>query len=199
MAVPPPSAMTAGAMTKPELRAMLRARRTAFVADPAWAADRLVHTLFAADHVTRRFGTARIVSGYVSDGAEVDATPILFAAIDRGLDVALPHVAARDAPMRFLRWHPGDPLVPGLFGLLQPRSDAPEVAPDLILAPLLGFDRALARIGQGAGFYDRAFARLPDAMRIGLAWSVQEVTALPTDPWDVPLHAVATEREWIAA
>ena len=89
--------------------------------------------------------------------------------------------------------------MPGAFGLLQPRSDAEEVSPDLILAPLVGFDRALRRIGQGAGFYDRAFARLPDARRIGLAWSVQEVDALPTDPWDVPLHAVATEREWIGA
>ena len=186
-------------MTKTELRKTLRARRAALVADPAWAADLLIHTLFVADHVTRRFGNAKIVSGYVSDGTEVDTTPILFAAIDRGLAVALPHVAARDAPMRFLHWEPGDPLVPGAFGLLQPRSDAPEVSPDLILTPLLGFDRGLARIGQGAGFYDRIFARLPDARRVGLAWSVQEVAALPTDAWDVPLHAVATEREWIGA
>lgn len=186
-------------MTKAELRKSLRARRAALAADPAWRADLLVHTLFVADHVTRRFGDARIVSGYVSDGEEVDSIPILFAAIDRGLHVALPHVATKDAPMRFLRWTPGDPLVPGAFGLLQPRSDAEELAPDLVLAPLVGFDRTLARIGQGAGFYDRAFARLPQARRIGLAWSIQEVEALPTDPWDVPLHGVATEREWIGA
>lgn len=186
-------------MTKAELRTSLRARRAALVADPAWGADLLIHTLFVADHVTRQFGEARIVSGYVSNGEEVDATPILFAAIDRGLAVALPHVSAMDAPMRFLRWYPGDPLVWGAFGLLQPRSDAEELSPDLILAPLLGFDRTLARIGQGAGFYDRAFAHLPDARRIGLAWSVQEEAILPIDPWDVPLHGVATEREWIGA
>jgi 5-formyltetrahydrofolate cyclo-ligase len=186
-------------MNKPDLRKALRARRAALAADPAWRADLLVYTLFVADHVTRRLGEARIVSGYVSDGEEVDSTPILFAAIDRGLTVALPHVAARDAPMRFLIWEPGDVLLPGAFGLLQPRSDAPEVSPDLILAPLVGFDRHLARLGQGAGFYDRIFARLPDARRIGLAWSVQEVDAVPVDPWDVPLHAVATERQWIGA
>jgi 5-formyltetrahydrofolate cyclo-ligase len=184
-------------MNKAELRKTLRARRASLAADPAWRADLLIHTLFVADHVTRRLGDAKIVSGYVSDGEEVDSTPILFAAIDRGLTVALPHVATREGPMRFLHWEPGDTLVPGAFGLLQPRSDAPEVSPDVILAPLVGFDRRLARIGKGAGFYDRAFARLPDARRIGLAWSAQEVESLPTDPWDVPLHAIATEREWI--
>ncbi len=186
-------------MTKAEIRKALRARRAVWIADPAVQGDLLVHTLFAADHVTRRLGDARIVSGYVSDGAEVDPTPILFAAIDRGLTVALPHVAGREAPMRFLRWEPGDVLIPGAFGLLQPGSDAEEVDPDLILTPLVGFDRSLARIGQGAGFYDRVFARLPDARRIGLAWSVQEIETLPTDPWDVPMHGIATEREWIGA
>ena len=55
----------------------------------------------------------------------------------------------------------------------------------------------MRRLGQGAGFYDRAFARLPAALRIGLAWSVQEVDILPADPWDAPLHAVVTEKEWI--
>ena len=70
-------------------------------------------------------------------------------------------------------------------------------APDVILLPLIGFDRALNRLGQGAGYYDRACAALPDARRIGLAWNVQEWPALPADPWDVPLDAVATQREWI--
>jgi 5-formyltetrahydrofolate cyclo-ligase len=186
-------------MNKAELRKRLSERRAALAADAGWRADLLIHTLFVADHVTRRFGEAKIVSGYISDGEEVDPTPILFAAIDRGLTIALPHVATRDGPMRFLQWEPGDVLVPGAFGLMQPRSDAPELSPDLVLAPLVGFDRRMARIGKGAGFYDRAFARLPVARRIGLAWSVQEAASLPTDPWDVPLHAVATEREWIEA
>ena len=185
--------------TKAALRKALRARRAALAADPAWRADLLIHTLFVADHVTRHLDNAGVVAGYISDGEEVDAIPLLFAAIDRGLALALPHVSTREAPMRFLRWHPGDPLVPGAFGLLQPRSDAEEVAPDLILTPLVGFDRKLARIGQGAGFYDKAFARLPDARRIGLAWSVQEVPHIPVDPWDMPLHGIATEREWISA
>ena len=88
-------------------------------------------------------------------------------------------------------------LAAGPFGLRQPAHDAATLAPDLVLAPLVAFDRRLHRIGQGAGHYDRAFAAWPEAVRIGVAWSVQEVPEFPPDAWDVPLHAIATEQEWI--
>jgi 5-formyltetrahydrofolate cyclo-ligase len=99
--------------------------------------------------------------------------------------------------MAFAAWGRDDPLVIGPYGIRQPAPEAPRVAPDLILAPLVGFDRAMNRLGQGGGHYDRAFAAHPDAFRLGLAWSAQEVEALPVDSWDVPLHAVVTEKEWI--
>ncbi|MDB5738517.1 MAG: 5-formyltetrahydrofolate cyclo-ligase, partial [Sphingomonas bacterium] len=53
------------------------------------------------------------------------------------------------------------------------------------------------RLGQGGGYYDRWFEGHPDAMRVGIAWSVQELPAVPRDVWDMPLHAVATEKEWM--
>ena len=99
--------------------------------------------------------------------------------------------------MRFLAWAEGTALVAGPFGLRQPPADAAALAPDLILTPLLAFDAKLDRLGQGAGYYDRAFAQFPDARRIGVAWDVQRVDALPVDAWDMPLHAIVTEREWI--
>ncbi|HEX8446510.1 MAG TPA: 5-formyltetrahydrofolate cyclo-ligase [Sphingomonas sp.] len=186
-------------MDKPALRSTLRAARARFVADEGVAAQRLVATLQLTEHAVPHLAGATIVSGYVSDGEEVDPLPLLFRAIDRGCDVALPRITGRDRPMVFHRWLPGDDLVPGPLGLLQPRVDADIVDPDLILTPLLGFDAALNRLGQGAGFYDRAFAERPAARRIGLAWSVQAVDALPIDPWDIPLHGVATELGWITA
>jgi 5-formyltetrahydrofolate cyclo-ligase len=149
------------------------------------------------DRIEACCGDARCIAAYFPFGSELDVAAALSRAAASGRQTALPYVANRDAPMRFLEWRPGDRLEIGLFGLLQPPDDAPELRPDLILAPLLGFDRALRRIGQGAGFYDRAFAATPGARRIGVAWSVQEVEAIPTDAWDVPLHAVITEREWI--
>jgi 5-formyltetrahydrofolate cyclo-ligase len=186
-------------MNKSELRRSLRAARARFVADEAVAAHMLVATLQVAEHAAPQLAGVRIVAGYVSDGEEVDPLPLLFRAIDRGCVVALPRITDRGAPMLFHRWFPGDDLVPGALGLLQPRADAEIVDPDLIVAPLVGYDAACNRLGQGAGFYDRAFAARPQARRIGLAWTVQAVDALPVEPWDVPLHGIATERGWIGA
>ena len=99
--------------------------------------------------------------------------------------------------MRFRAWAPGDPVEHGPMKLRQPPLSAAERAPDLIVTPLLGFDRTGGRIGHGAGHYDRAFAQFPGARRLGFAWSVQEERSIPRDPWDVPLHMIATERELI--
>jgi 5-formyltetrahydrofolate cyclo-ligase len=137
------------------------------------------------------------VALYRAFGDEIDPAPLGALLAERGHTLALPHVAADRTTMRFLAWHPDHPLFTGAFGLSQPHEEAQKIAPTIILTPLVGFDRQGGRIGQGAGFYDRAFAALPGAVRIGLAWSVQEVAHLPLDPWDVPLHAVATELEWI--
>ncbi len=139
-----------------------------------------------------------IVASYRPLGSEADPAPLADAARAAGCALALPHVTTRAAPLRFLAWDPSQPLERGAFGLMQPAVDAPEVSPDIILTPLVGFDDAGNRLGQGAGHYDRAFAAHPDAWRVGIAWSVQRVAALPADPWDVPLHAIATESDWIA-
>lgn len=181
-------------ITKDELRRALRQRRREFVAG---ALDRAGLEKKLANRILRHIGDAGIVAAYMAFGDEIDPMPALAAMHAQGLVTALPHVADRSTPMRFLRWSPGEPLIPGAFGILQPSADAPEIKPDLILAPLVGFDRAMRRLGQGAALYDRAFARFPRARRIGLAWSVQEADRIPADHWDVPLHAVATEQEWI--
>ena len=138
-----------------------------------------------------------MIATYRPIGGEVD--PALFdaAAVAAGARLALPLVVDRPTPLRFLLVQPGEPLADGPFGLLNPPAHWPQVRPDLILTPLIGFDRRGNRLGQGAGHYDRAFAEYPDAWRVGLAWSVQEVEALQPDPWDVPLHAIVTEKEWI--
>jgi 5-formyltetrahydrofolate cyclo-ligase len=183
---------------KKRLREALRIKRDAFVADLDSAARLLA---FRAPPTPLRalIEGATCVAGYRSVGSEADPAALLAFAAAQGKTIALPFVERMSVPMRFLAWSPGVPLVPGPLGLEQPdRGSSKEVAPDLFLAPLLGFDRRLHRMGQGAAYYDRAFARYPDALRVGVAWSVQEIEMTPDDPWDVPLHAVLTEREWIA-
>jgi 5-formyltetrahydrofolate cyclo-ligase len=184
--------MTAASLadSKHAMRADMRAARMAFatgrpqIAPPQPFLDQL---------------GSGIIAGYLPMPGEADPAALIAAAAARGYSVALPHVAGRDQAMRFLRWEPGDTLVTNGFGLRQPREDAPAVTPDIVLTPLVAFDATLNRLGQGAGYYDRAFAALPAVLRIGVAWSIQQVDRLPVDAWDVPLHGVVTERGWIAA
>lgn len=140
---------------------------------------------------------ARIVAGYVKTGSEVDAGPLLDIAAKAGKSIALPWLADRSASLVFRKWAPGQPLETAPFGFQQPSADSPLCVPDLILTPLVGFDRALNRLGQGAGHYDRIFAEMPSSLRVGIAWSVQECENLSVEPWDVPLDAILTEKEWI--
>ncbi|MCW4461155.1 5-formyltetrahydrofolate cyclo-ligase [Sphingomonas sp. BT-65] len=140
-----------------------------------------------------RFAPGVTVSSYVPVGSEADPTAIAFAARERGCAIVLPHVTSRESPVRFFHWTPEHPLIDGPLGLRQPSDDGVEAEPDIVLTPLLAFDGAMNRLGQGAGHYDRVFERLPDAWRIGIAWSVQQVEGLVTDSWDVPLHGVVTE------
>jgi 5-formyltetrahydrofolate cyclo-ligase len=168
------------------LRARLRADRDRFAAQSSTA-------IVAPEGFVRRLTPGTTVATYSPIGSEADPAQLAAAAADRGCRLALPHVTDRASPIRFLLWQPGEPLVPGPFGLSQPASHT-EVAPDIILTPLVGFDARLNRLGQGASHYDRAFARYPDAWRVGIAWAVQQVPVIPTDIWDVPLHAVVTEE-----
>ncbi len=150
-----------------------------------------------AEHALGGIGEAQSVSLYLPIGSEADTLPLIDRLAARGVTLAMPHVTSRTSDMRFLAWQPGDALFGGPMGLRQPAADAPQVAPDAIVTPLLAFDEALNRLGYGAGHYDRAFARFSGARRIGLAWAGQQVDRVAVDPWDVPLHGVATEDGWI--
>jgi len=177
---------------KRALRAHMRAERDAF----AMESDSVI--VPPTDYLAR-LSPDIVVASYIPVGSEADPTPLAAAARAAGATLALPHVAQRDGEMRFLAWTDSDPLMPGTFGIRQPDAGAPELQPDIVLTPLVAFDDALNRLGQGAGYYDRAFARLPDAWRLGIAWSVQQLLMIDCDPWDVPLHAVVTERGMVRA
>jgi 5-formyltetrahydrofolate cyclo-ligase len=179
-------------MDKAAIRARIRATRDLFFSEgppaivpPAEFLARLEHGL--------------TIASYVPMGSEADPLLLARAAVERGCAIALPHVTVRTEPMRFLAWDSEAALIPGPYGLSQPHHEALALAPDIVLTPLLAFDSALNRLGQGAGYYDRAFAQFPDAWRVGVAWSVQQVESLKTEPWDIPLHAVLTEKDWITA
>ena len=100
-------------------------------------------------------------------------------------------------PLEFREVSDIELLETGYRGIPEPGAQLDIVKPDLILCPMTGFDRSLNRLGQGGGHYDRTFEKHPEAIRVGLAWSVQEVDEIPVGPHDIDLHMVVTECEII--
>lgn len=183
-------------LDKTTLRTLARDRRRAFVAGLDPLAHRLAFKALPSP-LARRLDTAQTVALYMGLDEEAPAQRLAAQLQAMGKVIALPRVIDRLGSMDFLAWTPEDQLHPGLYGTHHPEPTGPAVEPDVIIAPLLGFDRAMNRLGQGGGYYDRAFARHPEALRIGLAWSVQELDTVPADPWDLPLHIILTEVELI--
>ena len=178
------------------LRTLARDRRRAFVTSLDPLAHRLAFKAIPSP-LARRLDAAQTVALYMGLDDEAPAQRLGPQLAAMGKTLALPRVLDRIGSMDFLAWTPEDQLFPGLYNTHHPEPSGPPVIPDVIVAPLLGFDRSMNRLGQGGGYYDRAFARYPDALRIGLAWSVQEHDALPADPWDLPLDIILTEIELI--
>lgn len=152
------------------------------------------------------------VAGFWPMGHEIDIRPVLRALAGRGQPLALPVTPPRGQPLRFRPWAWGDPLVPGPFGTSQPAGEGPAgegpagegpagertVRPDVLLVPLLAFDRAGRRLGYGGGYYDRTLPLLPGALPIGCGFAAQELAEVPAGPEDVRLPWIATEAGLLA-
>lgn len=137
----------------------------------------------------------RAFAAYLPAGGEIDSGPLALRLMVLGAERLLPHVSG-EGRMRFLSAPPGGRLEPDASGLPAPPQDAEEVRPDLVIAPLLAFDRFGGRLGQGGGHYDRALAELRrtgPVFVLGLAFAGQEVDRLDLEPHDQPLDAVLTE------
>lgn len=146
---------------------------------------------FATRHLIAR--RARKVAIYLSIGSELSTHPLIRLLRGRGILVFAPALTRGGMRFRLLR----GPLQRHRLGMLQPRSGPALRATrmDAVLMPLLGFDAQGSRLGQGGGWYDRTLGRHPfKPYRLGFAYAAQAVPALPREPWDVPLHAVATEH-----
>jgi 5-formyltetrahydrofolate cyclo-ligase len=184
----------------PDLKAELR--RTAMAQrDALPPAERMVAAQAIADRglpVDLKPGV--IVSGFSPLKSEISPLPLLRRLADAGAGLALPVVVGRGQPLVMRAWSFGAPLDAGVWGIRQPPADAAEVFPDILIVPLLAFDRRGHRIGYGAGYYDMTIARLR-AMKpitaIGIAFAAQEIAAVPATPRDARLDLVLTEREWI--
>ena len=141
-----------------------------------------------------------VVSGYMPMKSEINPLPLLRRLAEAGARLALPVVAGPGKPLIMRAWSFGEPLVAGVWGIRQPPAQAPATEPDILIVPLLAFDRAGHRIGYGAGYYDMTIAAAHArgaVSAVGIAFAAQEVDAVPAGPRDEPLDLVLTEREVI--
>jgi len=186
---------------KRALRRAMAERRDGLAVDRRVALSKSAAQVFLGLPEAR---AARTVAGFVSTRSEIDTDPLLSALRRRGAKVVLPRVSTGLLPPR-LRFHRAKrtELVFGIFGLLEPRPEAPEVAAheiDLFMVPGLAFDRKGTRVGYGGGYYDElaAYVRAhPDATHarfVGFGFDFQLVDACPTGEWDVPLDCVVTDE-----
>jgi 5-formyltetrahydrofolate cyclo-ligase len=194
--------ITDPAAAKAALRLLLRGRRKQLAIEHPEADWMIVDV--ARGHLTARFPNpaGQVAALYAGLGAEIDARRHLADwLIEQGWTLALPRVEGEDGHMVFRQWIPGDALLHDEIGLNAPESSRPALEPDLVITPLLAFDRQGRRLGQGGGYYDRALEALRARKRVfvlGLAYVGQETHGLPDEPHDQRLDAILTESEYIA-
>ena len=191
--------------SKAALRISARSQRTTLAAEhdaanATMAGQGLVRHFVAGPELTLSLPPGAVFSAYLPISSEIDPRPLIHHLIAAGLVCVLPVIGDADAPLQFHRWQPGDPLQSGPFDTQEPAADAPQLAPQLLLLPLLAFDAAGHRLGYGGGFYDRTLSALrhagngtPPITAVGLAFAGQMVETVPAASTDVPLDWVVTQ------
>ena len=175
---------------------MARRRRQAMDSAPDDLAERLLASFGAIP-----LPPATVASGYLPIRSELDPQPLMAELAAAGWRLALPVVIAANSPLLFRAYSFGDSLVRGRFDTEVPAEHKPELQPQLLLVPLLAFDRCGYRLGYGGGFYDRTLSRLRaenQVLAVGVAFAAQEIERVPRDAMDHRLDWIVTEQEAIA-
>jgi len=145
----------------------------------------------------------RTVAAFLAFDGEPDLLPALTGLARKGVKLALPVI--QDVPGKAVitmrEWLPDRETVANRYGIAEPANteDIRIVDIDLVLIPLVGWDRTGGRLGMGASFYDRLFQPFAESerpLRIGVGYELQNVPNIPREPWDVGLHGLLTENGW---
>jgi len=136
----------------------------------------------------------RVVSVYWPFRGEPDLRGFMAGVSDRGGRCALPVVVGRGKPLVFRPWSAGEPLVKGVWNIPVPETTE-EVVPDVVIAPVVGFDSAFYRLGYGGGFYDLTLAAMKNSpLKLGVGYRQQALLTIHPQPNDIPMDMVVTEE-----
>lgn len=197
LAVDPQQARDVARWRKAE-RTRLRAERMALS-----MAERQAAGAALAGHLRQvlrdRFGGARgmVLSAYWPIKGEPDLRPLMAELHAAGVTIALPLVETKAAPLVFRHWTPETKMVRGDWNIPVPPPDAPEITPDITLAPLVGWTTEGYRLGYGGGYFDRTLAALnprPFAIGIGIGFDAARLATIYPQPHDIPLDLILTEK-----
>jgi 5-formyltetrahydrofolate cyclo-ligase len=135
------------------------------------------------------------VATYMAMRTEIDPTAAMEEATAHG-DVGVPVILGAGQPLKFRQWTPDSIMIAGEFGAAIPDT-GDWMTPEIVIVPLVAFDRAGGRLGYGGGFYDHTLEQLRAArptLAIGFAYAAQEAAKLPLEPTDQPLDLIVTEH-----
>jgi 5-formyltetrahydrofolate cyclo-ligase len=136
----------------------------------------------------------RVVSAYWPFRGEPDLRSFMDRVSSRGGRCALPVVVERGMPLVFRPWSPGEPLSKGVWNIPVPETTE-EVVPDIVIAPLVGFDQACYRLGYGGGFFDLTLATMKNSpLKLGVGYRQQALVTIHPQPNDIPMDMVITEE-----
>jgi 5-formyltetrahydrofolate cyclo-ligase len=139
--------------------------------------------------------TKKIIGGYYPVNFEVDDLELLKKFKKNGFNISLP-VIKKNFQMDFYTWSFSDPLKINKYGIPEPETKN-IIYPDILLVPLVAFDKNLNRLGYGGGYYDRLIEKLSkkkNIMTIGLALSVQKIDKVPINVYDQKLDYIVTNK-----
>jgi 5-formyltetrahydrofolate cyclo-ligase len=177
---------------KNSIRQILRHRK-----DSIGPEDRLEKSDLICRHLMKQIRDGETVMVYTSKDKEVNTADLITTLIERGNPVVVPVIVKEDVSLRLSYLRSLSSLVPSTFGVPEPvGNEIPATCGDidLIILPMLGFDRTGRRIGYGAGYYDRFLAKNQKLRKIGIAFACQEYENLPADEHDITMDSIITEE-----